>query len=242
VEFTGTSFIALPLFLVGEDCGFFSVFLTYPHPTMEQEEREVLTVNEFSDYITVSEVLTKKGLLGPGINIGIIIGCSSHSPVPARAFPQVVHAVKEHLLAHNVRSVWYGGDPEFRAKTRGGNITDILKKVTEDGKINCSACAVQRKDWVTRTPIFVQIIISYDPKLATLEGGKKSFGGYEKKTPRPLGPFYRKTPSHVPISGNNSGPFRNLSGGCDSGVSTCVTLYGFCSGFNSYTPSRVYYF
>jgi len=155
-------------------------FLYYFYTMLSTPSRTILPVHEFTDYLPILQTLTQDGTLGPDVSVGVIIGTSSHSPVPSAVFPKVVTAIRDRVLAlHGVRHVWYGGDPVFRARTRGGNIADILRALSENG---IEACALQRQDWVERTPDFVKKIVAYDEKLAKV-GERKTFGGYENEAP-----------------------------------------------------------
>lgn len=68
----------------------------------------------------------------------LIIGPSSHSPIPQNALLKIVpHLAQVFILqtisftrqvlqANNVFSLWFGGDPEFKVPSRGGNISNLV--------------------------------------------------------------------------------------------------------------------
>lgn len=139
-------------------------------------------VEQFVDYLSVIKTYTDSKILGPDVPFGVIIGCSGHSPVPKAIFEPVVEAIATNVLAPNkITTVWYGGDPTFRSVARGGNIADILSRLKVLGHLQ-HVGAVQREDWIDKTPAFVDLKVGYSQKLAFV-GSQKTFGGYEQQAP-----------------------------------------------------------
>jgi len=133
-------------------------------------------------------------LQGP---FAVLIGCSSHSPVPAAGgvMERVVAVLhRAAVCGHGVRIVWGGGDPCFRAPRRGGNVADVALALLRLSQQRSSGggggggggarglvavAAVQREDWASSVPAFEQVVVAYDKSLAQGPHGRTTFGGFE---------------------------------------------------------------
>ncbi len=158
----------------------------------------VFEIKSWVDYISVASHVRAFGLQPPNRPFIVLIGPSSHSPVQSQLLPKVAAAVSSLLTktiaGGNNRMLWSGGDPLFTQSKRGGNISDVCRLIhtaqskpaptptTQQSPLPPPAAAiefgaVQRSDWIGKTPAFVKMRIGYSSAMAIV-GGKQSFGGY----------------------------------------------------------------
>lgn len=113
-------------------------------------------VNSCADYLAVAAELRRTQIVNEGDSFAVLIGCSGHSPIQPSVFDSLVHTLAVRVLVpHRVRVLWGGGDPCFGSK-HGGNIADVARSLLEMKAI-AHVGAVQRNDWLERTPTFERI-------------------------------------------------------------------------------------
>eukprot|EP01127_Copromyxa_protea_P002721 TRINITY_DN1267_c0_g1_i1.p1 TRINITY_DN1267_c0_g1~~TRINITY_DN1267_c0_g1_i1.p1 ORF type:complete len:281 (-),score=46.04 TRINITY_DN1267_c0_g1_i1:83-892(-) len=135
------------------------------------------TVNSLSDWTTVMPLLLEQGIVGKDVVFGVLVGPSSHSPVPKEILAKVIKVISEKVIKTNgITCLWNGGDPCFRESRRGGNIADVIKGLVTARVVQ--AGAIQKSQWMPKAPTFNTTRIAYGPNLAKLNG-RSVFGGYE---------------------------------------------------------------
>jgi len=94
-----------------------------------------LKVSSFVDYLAVAQTLCARGLVRPGGVLAALIGCSGHSPIPLERFEAVVATISSVLVERvgtdeqSRISLWGGGDPPFKQRSRGRNIADVCEQL-----------------------------------------------------------------------------------------------------------------